>query len=92
MEHLGLTLSGWVALAGFVAGMLWYDRRNRRQVAAKALNRPFEIGDRISEEAGPLIAEDVDRAVQEYRAEKQRVDEIAEKRREVKRKRKKRRR
>ncbi len=72
--------------------MLWYDRRNRRQVAAKAWDRLFEIGDRISEEAGPLTAEDVDRAVQEYRAEKQRVDEIAEKRREVKRKRKKRRR
>ncbi len=30
MEHLGLTLSGWVALAGFVAGMLWYDKRNSR--------------------------------------------------------------
>ena len=69
MEHLGLTLSGWVALAGFVAGMLWYDRRNKRQVAAKALDRLFEIGDRISEKAGPLTAENVDQAVHEYRAE-----------------------
>lgn len=68
-------LSGWVALAGFVLGMLWYDRRNRRQVAAKALDKLFEIGNRISEEAGPLTAEDVDRAVQEYRAEKRRTEE-----------------
>ena len=29
MEQLGLILSGWVALSGFLAGMWWYERRHK---------------------------------------------------------------
>lgn len=35
MEYPGLIVSGWAALAGYIVGMLYYDRRNRPKTRAE---------------------------------------------------------